>query len=235
MQWYIYLIFVWLTVCVLSGLIAVLTAKGKWARMIIVLMTLVAVALTFSAPYSLLGRAKPAEWAWLERGVDEAEILGADLVEGVGIYLMLKFDEEAQLYVFPWNQQFAENIQQAMAEAREQGTNAVIERPFDNASPMTPLEDLINDLLGNGQGEGDGQGEGNGVNNGQGEGNGNGNGNGEGNGEGQGQGEGEGGHNGGGNQGRNLDDRPPPRVYPRPQPPTPPKPPESGAGVIYDR
>jgi hypothetical protein len=234
MQWYFYLIFIWLTVCVLSGLIAALTAKGFWARLIIVVMMTAAVLLTFGAPYSLLGRAKPAEWAWLERGVDEADILGADMIEGVGIYLLLKFDEEPQLYVFPWNQEFAQNVQQAMQQAAEAGTNAVIERPFDNASPGAPLEDLINDLLGEGQGQGQGEGEGGqGVNDGQGEGNGQGDGQGEG--EGQGNGEGEGGHNGGGNQGRGLDDRPPPMVYPRPQPPTPPKPPESGGGVIYDR
>lgn len=153
MNHYIWLVLGLVAALFINSLIAVVTSKSRWARVVIVVIFFGSLVGTFIVPFELLGRAKPAEWAWIERKTEEAEIRGVELREGEGIYLMLIVDNEPRLYVFPWNQKMAENIQQAMAEAQAQGTSAVLGKPFRNGGPIQRVADAIDRLLGRGGGE----------------------------------------------------------------------------------
>lgn len=208
MSWYIYLVSVWLIACFICAIIAAVTSKSAWGRVAIVLALCVGLIATFTSPFELLGRAKPAAWAWLERKTKEAEIHGAVMKENEGIYLLLIVENEPRLYVFPWNQKLAENIQQAMTDAEAQGTVAVLGQPFQGGGPLGQIADAIEGLFGAGEGQGGQQGQGQEGQQGQ-------------------MGE-------GGNFSNSVEERDAPFAYPKPREALPPKPPQN-QGVIFDR
>ncbi|MCB0352839.1 MAG: hypothetical protein KDD64_04915 [Bdellovibrionales bacterium] len=149
MQWYFYITLTWIAVGCVTGIVSVILTKRAWARLLIVVMVTAAIGLSFVAPFKLLGQAKPATWAWLEQGQDEAIVLGVEMIEGEGIYLMLSYEYEPHLFKFPWDPKLAEELQEAMKQAQEQGRRVVMRDPFSDASPTSPISDLIDDLLGN--------------------------------------------------------------------------------------
>lgn len=151
MNWYIGLVVLGLFAAVSTAAIAVIVSRSKLLRIAIVALFLATVVVAFAAPSELLSRAKPASWAWLESDVEEAEIRGVELREGEAIYLMLLVNGEPRLYMFPWNQQMAENILQAMAEAEARGTTAVLGKPFKGGNPVAGVIDALKDALSGGE------------------------------------------------------------------------------------
>jgi len=81
----------------------------------------------------LLGRPKPIKLEWIHRNAPTATVLGVDITEGVGIYLMLKLPEmpEPHLYKFPWDRDFAEKLQKGLRGAERQGTKLMLKFPFE--------------------------------------------------------------------------------------------------------
>ena len=215
MAWYLHLVMIWVFATFLISIVAIVTSQSRWARLGILATFLVSLGLTFTAPFELLSRAKPADWAWLERDTEEAEIKGMELREGEGIYLLLIVEGEPRLYKFPWRQEFAENLMEATAAAEEQGVPAMLGKPFKGGGPLGQVADAVEGILegifGDGEGEGEGQGEG------------------------QGEGEpGEGEPGEGGNFSNSLEDRDMPFAYPKPQEKQPDKP-QQDNGTRYDR
>lgn len=157
MTWYMYLVMIWVLATFLISIIAVVTSQSQWARVGIIATFLIAIGLTFTAPFELLSRAKPAEWAWLERNVEEAEIKGMELREGEGIYLLLIVEGEPRLYKFPWRADLAQNLIEATEAAEAQGTSAVLGKPFKGGGPIGQVADAVGEffegLFGEGQGE----------------------------------------------------------------------------------
>ena len=119
------------------GLVLVLvglwSARYGLARLLMVALFAGMMGCVFASATSLLGRPKPVTAEWLAPEVDEATILSAHMVEPQSIYLTLVWgDGEPRLYVMPWDQQAAEQLQQALTEADENGTQAMMKHPFEN-------------------------------------------------------------------------------------------------------
>ena len=80
----------------------------------------------------LLGRAKPARLALLERGADEVSVVSALNVEGKAIYLWLIFpgDTAPRAYSMPWSDEAAEALRKAQDEAEINGSTVRMRNPF---------------------------------------------------------------------------------------------------------
>ncbi len=109
------------------------------------------IAAIYLSGTELLGRAKPARLALLERGMPEARLVAAHAVEGVAIYLWLTPPEEGaapRAYVLPWSQELAEELRKAQAKAEAEGGTVVVTAPFKgDIAPgerfsVPPLPDL---------------------------------------------------------------------------------------------
>jgi len=210
MNTYAYVVVAWILATAAISLIAAALSKSKWARLAIAAIFIVVFGITFAAPFELIGQPKPRSWAWLERNVENPVIRGYELHEGEAIYLMLSIErgKPPRLYRFPWNQQDAEDLMQAMQQGQKQGTDVVLAgKPFEGASPFDAIAETIGDIVGDIFGEGEGKGEGDGEMDGEGE---------------------------GGNFDNSVEDRKSPFAHPRPQEAQPEKP-RDDEGLIYDR
>ena len=117
-----------------------LTLTGIWsarhgsARIAMVITFVAFIVAVFDSTAHLLGRAKPVAFEWLQPQVEEATILSGHLIENEGIYLTLVWDTEPYLYVLPWDQKLAEQLQKALNEAEQNGTRAMIRKPFEQVT-----------------------------------------------------------------------------------------------------
>lgn len=111
------------------------TASGR-ARVAISALFLGLLGVGLMGGLDLLGRPRPMDAAWIERArAEEVAVLGADMVEGQSIALMVKVPGEAEprLYALPWNQKMAEQLQNAMRDAREEGGGMAMRMPFERS------------------------------------------------------------------------------------------------------
>ena len=61
----------------------------------------------------------------------EAQIISGHLLEDRGIYLTLAWnDGEPRLYVLPWSQKTAQQLIEALDEAEQNGTQAMVKMPL---------------------------------------------------------------------------------------------------------
>lgn len=81
----------------------------------------------------LLSRPKPVALEWWLAHADEATVLGSQMREGQSLYLWLQVDGEAEprSYRMPWDQQTAQQLQNALDEAQRNGTQARMRLPFE--------------------------------------------------------------------------------------------------------
>lgn len=98
----------------------------------VALLALVA-AVCYGAFSDLLSRPKPAALEFARSEIDEAEVLGASLREGHGIYLWLRLPDlvEPRYYVMPWRLGLADELQKAMREAERNRSGLVMRLPFE--------------------------------------------------------------------------------------------------------
>ncbi len=144
---------------VFGGLAAILAQISIWApRKIWVKVTaLVTTALFLPAAYvslaDLLSRPKPMEIEWNNVELAEATVLGARMKEDEAIYLWLGIEglAEPRAYVMPWNQEMAQQLQDAQRAAEAEGNGVRMSQPFERswdkrerrfyAAPQPPLPD----------------------------------------------------------------------------------------------
>jgi hypothetical protein len=83
----------------------------------------------------LLGRPKPIDTEWFGAHLAEARVVAADMHEDVAIYLWLAVEgeESPRSYALPWSDQSAQQLNDAMQEAEEEGTDVQMRDPFDGA------------------------------------------------------------------------------------------------------
>ena len=135
-------------------LVGVWSAQHGAARLVMIVLFSGLLVFVFGGATSLIGRPKPVAVEWLAPQVEEATILGAHMIEPQSIYLTLMWgDSEPRLYVLPWNQQTAEQLQRALTEAEENGTQAMMKHPFETtqdeqqplfyAQPQPKLPDKV--------------------------------------------------------------------------------------------
>ena len=101
----------------------VLPRARIWQRAISTSMFMLLLGLVYGGAIELMGTPKPMRLEW-RSDMPEAELVGASLQEGVGIYVLLQFPEGGppRYYEFPWSQKMAEQIQKAQREGQENGT-----------------------------------------------------------------------------------------------------------------
>ena len=89
--------------------------------------------LSYLAVSALLSRPKPVQVEWIQRGLEEAEVLAVQYREDQAIYLWLALagTEEPRAYSLPWSDQAAKQLHEAMREAESQGTGVAMRMPFE--------------------------------------------------------------------------------------------------------
>lgn len=121
-----------------TALATALAIICAWAprRRAVKLMALAVFALFLPLGYAamadLLSRPKPVTIAWWERAAPEATVLAGQIREEEGIYLWLLLEENAEprAYRLPWNRDQAQQLQDALRAAQEQGTEVKVRQPF---------------------------------------------------------------------------------------------------------
>ena len=145
------------------ALAATLGLIGIWAprRLAIKGAALAAVVLFLPLAYAslveLLSKPKPVDLEWVLSGTTEAEVVASRLVEDRGIYLWLQLPDvfEPRAYVLPWDRTSAEQLQQALRDAEQQGSAVQMRLPFEPSleerapkfyalpQPALPPKDLV--------------------------------------------------------------------------------------------
>ena len=130
-----------LQIVALVGITLTLALVGIWsarlaaARLVMLILFGGTIGVVFGASSNLLGQAKPVTLEWLGPQTAEAVILSGHLIEGRGIFLtVIRDNHEPKLYVLPWDLEIAEQLQQAMSQAEENGTQAMMRMPLHDLS-----------------------------------------------------------------------------------------------------
>lgn len=115
------------------AVIAVWSRRHLAFRVASVALLALTAAVSYGAFNDLLSRPKPAALEFSRAAVDEAEVLGASLREGHGIYLWLRLPGivEPRYYVLPWRLRLAEELQKSMREAERNRAGLVMRLPFE--------------------------------------------------------------------------------------------------------
>ncbi len=121
--------------------IAIWAPRRLWMKSVAVAVTALLSASAYASYAELLSKPKPVNLEWAQRNAGEATVLAASLKENVAIYLWLQFEgaDSPRAYVLPWSQEAAEQLQQAMREAEEQGTGVQMESPFETDRQPTEM------------------------------------------------------------------------------------------------
>ena len=88
---------------------------------------------SYAALVDLLSKPKPVDLEWWQSSAAQAEVLASRLVEDEAIYLWLQLPDlaEPRAYVLPWDRASAEQLQQAMREAEQNGSGVQMRLPFE--------------------------------------------------------------------------------------------------------
>lgn len=132
---------------VAAVLVCILATHSIWAprrvrvKLSAMLTTLLFLPLAYAAMVHLLSKPKPVHLEWWQANAAEAAVLGSSLREGHGIYLWLQMGDlvEPRSYVLPWSQELAQQLQDALREAEQNGSGVQMRLPFepslDNREP----------------------------------------------------------------------------------------------------
>ena len=122
-----------------AALVALLSLISIWApRRLVIKSTALTTAVLFlpvsyAALVDLLSKPKPVDLEWWQSGAAEAEVLASRMIEDKAIYLWLQLPDlsEPRAYVLPWDRASAEQLQQAMREAEQNGSGVQMRLPFE--------------------------------------------------------------------------------------------------------
>ena len=115
------------------ALLAIWSPRKFWVK---VWGTILAISLGFVGYFGfadLLSRPKPIKLELLKRETQETRVLGAKILEGQGIFLLLEIPglAEPRYYVLPWNRDLAQELQREMGRAHREGRPLMLKSPFD--------------------------------------------------------------------------------------------------------
>ena len=130
---------------VFTGLVAVaagLAGLAIWAprlarvRVAALALTALLLPLGYVQVIEVLSKPKPMDYEWFQRNVEEAEVLGVSLKEGVAIYLWLHLSgtDKPRYYELPWTLKLAEKLEDAVDGAVKRNSKVVIRSPFQKPS-----------------------------------------------------------------------------------------------------
>ena len=122
-----------------AALVGMLSLISIWApRRLAIKGTALTTAVLFLpvsyvALVDLLSKPKPVDLEWWQSEAAEAEVLASRMIEDEAIYLWLQLPDlsEPRAYVLPWDRASAEQLQQAMREAEQNGSGVQMRLPFE--------------------------------------------------------------------------------------------------------
>jgi len=112
--------------------IAIWSPRATWIRVTSLVLTALIFPLGYVQMTTLLSRPKPFDFAWFERNVERAAVLGVSLSEGKAIYLWLHLEDASEpgYYVLPWRQKTAETLEDTLDAAVNSRSGVTLEKPF---------------------------------------------------------------------------------------------------------
>jgi hypothetical protein len=139
------------------GLISIWAPRRLAIKAAALAATMLFLPLAYASLVELLSKPKPVDLEWWLSHAADAEVLASRLVENEGIYLWLQLVEvaEPRAYVLPWDRASAEQLQQALREAEQQGSGVQMRLPFEPSlddrepkfyalpQPALPPKDLL--------------------------------------------------------------------------------------------
>jgi hypothetical protein len=130
----------------------VLPRKRPRQRAASVGLYIVLLAMVYAGSTELMGRSKPLRLEW--RNASEAKVIAATMKENEAIYVWLDIEgqSEPRSYALPWSQEMAQQLQRAMSDAQQNGTEVKMASPFEGeglddrepkfyAMPQPPMPD----------------------------------------------------------------------------------------------
>jgi hypothetical protein len=136
-----YLFALAVTLAAMLASIAIWAPRGLAVKVAALACTAAFMPVAYAGYSDLLSRPKPVSLEWWQGQADEATVLGSQMREGESLYLWLQLPgaSEPRAYELPWNQQMAQELQQALEQAARDGTEARMRLPFeptlDNREP----------------------------------------------------------------------------------------------------
>lgn len=96
-------------------------------------LSLLLLPTAYAAYAGLLSKPKPVQLEWWLASAEEATVLASSIREGEGIYLWLQLTGvgEPRSYVLPWDQQMAQELQDAMRDAERNDSGLAMRLPFE--------------------------------------------------------------------------------------------------------
>ena len=124
-----------LALAAMLALIAVWSRRQLALRAGAVGLLALTAVVAYTALNDLLSRPKPTGLEFALGDTGEAEVLGATLKEGRGIYVWLRLPglDEPRYYVMPWQLETAEELQEAMREADRNRAGLLMRLPFETS------------------------------------------------------------------------------------------------------
>ena len=88
---------------------------------------------SYAGLVDLLSKPKPIDLEWWQTQAAQAEVLASRPVENEAIYVWLQLPDvaEPRAYVLPWSRASAEQLQQAMRDAKQNGGDVQMRLPFE--------------------------------------------------------------------------------------------------------
>ena len=115
------------------GLISIAAPRRLAIKVTALATTVLFLPLAYASLIALLSKPKPVDLEWWLTDAAEAEVVASLLIENEGIYLWLQLVDvaEPRAYVLPWDRDSAEQLQQALREAEQNGSGVHMRLPFE--------------------------------------------------------------------------------------------------------
>ncbi len=137
----IYLFAVAVLLAAALAAISIWSPRRLWVKGFALALTALLSASAYASYADLLSKPKPVSLEWAQRHAGEATVLAATMRENEAIYIWLELEgvSSPRAYALPWSQQAAEQLQQAMREAEENGTGVQMQAPFQTDRQPTEM------------------------------------------------------------------------------------------------
>jgi hypothetical protein len=115
--------------------IGIWAPRRLWVRVSALFTAALFIPLAYASAAALLSRPKPVSLEWVRGVTQEAAVLGSSIREGEAIYVWLQMPDspEPRAYTIPWNQDLAQQLQEARTEAESHGTGLQMRLPFEES------------------------------------------------------------------------------------------------------
>ena len=128
-------VFVFIVATLLLAAIAVSAPRKFNVKMFALALALFGGIFCYIGFADLLSRPKPVKLEWVHKEAPDATVIGFEMIEGKGIYVLLRLpkEKEPRYYVLPWDMKLAEELQKAAREAERNKGELLLRLPFKHS------------------------------------------------------------------------------------------------------